>query len=225
MNISTGDIIKVRGDDTKWVVLDHWDGEVTAYCAALPDFGTEGLPTFSFDQIEEVQTRTFNPKVGDYISGRPEYDEDWGNDDPAFVNSAQIFEVLEDGRFQAHWVLEDNWYYPDHFFVIFSKENISECLSVHDDTSPSCPDGEYCSATEEGRQNMAAHSEAREGKAKVVLVTGTILTVALAALSLYLGTIWTALFTIVVGASLTNLYGKWRFRNPKPYTYEGDPRR
>ena len=72
---------------------------------------------------------------------------------------------------------------------------------------------------------MAAHSEAREGKAKVVLVTGTILTVALAALSLYLGTIWTALFTIVVGASLTNLYGKWRFRNPKPYTYEGDPRR
>ena len=177
MNIKTGDIIKVKGDDTKWIVLFPWDEEVTAYCDELPDFDTGDLSTFSFDQIENVQSRTLNPKVGDYISGCPEFVEDWVRNEPAMVNSAQIFEELDDDRFRAHWILEDNWTFPDHFFVIFSKEDISECSSRGHDTSPSCPDGEFCSATEEGREKMVGYSESRQ----------------------------------------------WRFWNPRPYTYEGDP--
>ena len=62
-------------------------------------------------------------------------------------------------------------------------------------------------------------SKAREGKAKVVLVTGKILTVTFAAISFY-RSVWTGLFVIAVGVSLTNLYGKYRFRNLNSYTYD-----
>jgi hypothetical protein len=215
MDIKPGDIIKAGGGDTQWTVLSVKDDEVTVF-DPLDDFPTTFIEqeTISVGEINSVESRNFDPQMGDYIHGLA---DDLGCGQKDWIEHAQIFEEREDGSFLVHWLKDDVWRDPDHLFAVVAREDIFDCFPSDD--PPVCSEGEFCSATDEGLEKIGVYNKKRRAEANKVLFSGIAVAAALAILVFAFAGIWTSLLVLILGGFLINKYGRWHFSG-RPYKYQ-----